>query len=446
MAEYQGKQVKLNDPFRLPKGSKKKFGVYVKNDKGNVIMVKYGDPNLSIKRDDPERLKNFRARHNCDQKKDKTTPGYWSCKFWEKGKPVSKLLKQGKVSETYIESEAMYMNLTPQQKRRKQAKVSSEGVFGYKTAVEEAKRIKKLYPKSNVSIMQHARKGNFKFATDSIGIRRLEKQGFEVVEVIREGVVTESDLKYKGKEMKDHLDKAKAKLKAEYGSLENVDYKKAMKVVGATLAARLASRGMIKRSDGSTEKGKLGKTEEEQSCNCGCDDCMNEDVNEVYKDSGLGDWFGKGGGGGKESGGWDRFNTAGERIGKCGDAKKGAAYSACLSAEKAKQLGKKGIADFVKRKRAAQKKAGDKAKGGESKKGQKPVMVKTGAKGLDKKNESLMSFGKFLREGENKPNNPALWKKAIAKAKEKFDVYPSAYANAWASKWYKSKGGTWSKK
>ena len=446
MAEYQGKQVKLNDPFRLPKGSKKKFGVYVKNDKGNVIMVKYGDPNLSIKRDDPERLKNFRARHNCDQKKDKTTPGYWSCKFWEKGKPVSKLLKQGEVSETYIESEAMYMNLTPQQKRRKQAKVSSEGVFGYKTAVEEAKRIKKLYPKSNVSIMQHARKGNFKFATDSIGIRRLEKQGFEVVEVIREGVVTESDLKYKGKEMKDHLDKAKAKLKAEYGSLENVDYKKAMKVVGATLAARLASRGMIKRSDGSTEKGKLGKTEEEQSCNCGCDDCMNEDVNEVYKDSGLGDWFGKGGGGGKESGGWDRFNTAGERIGKCGDAKKGAAYSACLSAEKAKQLGKKGIADFVKRKRAAQKKAGDKAKGGESKKGQKPVMVKTGAKGLDKKNESLMSFGKFLREGENKPNNPALWKKAIAKAKEKFDVYPSAYANAWASKWYKSKGGTWSKK
>jgi hypothetical protein len=170
-----------------------------------------------------------------------------------------------------------------------------------------------------------------------------------------------------------------------------------------------------------------------------------EDVNEVYKDSGLGDWFGKGGGGGKEEGGWDRYNTAGERIGKCGDAKKGAAYSACLSAEKAKQLGKEGIADFVKRKRAAQKKAGDKAKGGESKKGQKPVMVKTGAKGLDKKNESYMSFKDFISE-ENVPNNPELWKKAIAKAKEKFDVYPSAYANAWASKWYKGEGGTWSKK
>ena len=946
MAEYEGKKVKLDDPFRLPQGSDKKFGVYVKNPKsGNVIMVKYGDPNMSIKRDDPERLKNFRARHNCDQKTDKTTPGYWSCKFWEKGSPVSKLLKQGKVSE--------------------------------------------------------------------------------------------SDLKFKGKEMKDHLDKAKAKLKAEYGSLDNVDYKKAMKVVGATLAARLSARGMIKRSDGSTKKGKLGKSEEEiLNCGCGCEDCksleesineetrefvkgwvnprtkkiiawrhhtpyhathiyenlskygltvddlidhhiavlskrnpkykperedlekrfekigyndmladrdetieypaikkgwvafvlqetkygkmmtlrgikkdikksgimvlekfktfkdldrilitnykntkfaeytgktknederytsnseamkflfgrrpkrrepkteigrtmamfrefceavktridtdqevlvvqdkdgnpnifkdlesakkkaesikgkvikgtggelmvqvlvdpslrkhleekdqwkdksderehdklfmkslkvmpkspkqkkiiqqmnalrkknglelldeakripktrknqdpdthsdlytdedprgtihglgfkdvktaeasvrkikasdrthahkiqaaiameqrakvmkktaeaavyrkyieqmkkktkemqeerkaprdkgsglpkkyvsglsdkeakqkakeiekrmklpkdhpdaykpvddvedpsiidkkksqqkskatakfqkafgesfkeyieekkikgienkakktgvsygilkqvydrgmaawrtghrpgipqqqwayarinsfltggktqkttdkdlwakvpagvksgikakLKEDVNEVYKDSGLGDWFGKGGGGGKESGGWDRYNTAGERIGKCGDAKKGAAYSACLSAEKAKQLGKAKIADFVKRKRDAQKKAGDKAKGGESKKGQKPVMVKTGAKGLDKKkNESYISFKDYITERENEPNNPALWKKAIAKAKQKFDVYPSAYANAWASKWYKSKGGTWSKK
>jgi hypothetical protein len=171
-----------------------------------------------------------------------------------------------------------------------------------------------------------------------------------------------------------------------------------------------------------------------------------EDVNEVYKDSGLGDWFGKGGGGGVEKGGWDRYNASGERIGKCGDAPEGAAYSACLSAEKAKQLGKEGRAKFVQRKRDAQKKSGDKAKGGESKKGQKPVMVKTGAKGLDKKNESFMSFKSFISEGENKPNNPSLWKKAISKAKAKFDVYPSAYANAWASKWYKGKGGTWSKK
>ena len=65
-SEYQGRKVKLNDPFRLPSGSKKKFGVYVKNEKGNVVKVTFGDPNMEIKRDDPGRLKSFRARHNCD--------------------------------------------------------------------------------------------------------------------------------------------------------------------------------------------------------------------------------------------------------------------------------------------------------------------------------------------------------------------------------------------
>jgi len=90
-AEYKGKKVKLNNPVR---GGSKKFYVYVKNDKGNVVKVSFGDTTgLSIKRDDPERRKAFRARHNCDQKKDKTTPGYWSCKFWEKGKSVTDLMK-----------------------------------------------------------------------------------------------------------------------------------------------------------------------------------------------------------------------------------------------------------------------------------------------------------------------------------------------------------------
>ena len=90
-AEYQGKKVKLNNPVR---GGSKKFYVYVRNKKGNVIKVSFGDTTgLSIKRDDPERRKSFRARHKCDQKKDKTTPGYWSCKFWEKGKSVTDLMK-----------------------------------------------------------------------------------------------------------------------------------------------------------------------------------------------------------------------------------------------------------------------------------------------------------------------------------------------------------------
>ena len=79
----------LNNPTR---GDVKKYKVYVKNDKGNVVKVEFGDPNMSIKRDDPEARKNFRARHNCDQKKDKTTAGYWSCKFWST-KSVSDLMK-----------------------------------------------------------------------------------------------------------------------------------------------------------------------------------------------------------------------------------------------------------------------------------------------------------------------------------------------------------------
>ena len=78
--KYEGKT--LNDPKRSPKGSPGKFHVYVKNDKGNVVKVNFGDPNSEIKRDDPARRKAFRARHNCDKKKDKTKAGYWSCYQW----------------------------------------------------------------------------------------------------------------------------------------------------------------------------------------------------------------------------------------------------------------------------------------------------------------------------------------------------------------------------
>lgn len=90
-AEYQGRKVKLRDPFRTPKGPKK-FSVYVKNPKtDNVIKVNFGDPDMEIKRDDPESRKNFRARHNCDDKTDETTAGYWSCRMWSKGQTVSDL-------------------------------------------------------------------------------------------------------------------------------------------------------------------------------------------------------------------------------------------------------------------------------------------------------------------------------------------------------------------
>lgn len=77
-AEYKNKKVKLNRPFRL-KNKNKKFGVYVKNDKGNVILVKFGDPNMKVKNYDKFRAASFRARHKCHLKKDKTTAGYWAC-------------------------------------------------------------------------------------------------------------------------------------------------------------------------------------------------------------------------------------------------------------------------------------------------------------------------------------------------------------------------------
>ena len=84
----------LNKPFRLPSGSKKKFGVYVKNDKGNIVMVKFGDPNMEIRRDDPARRKAFRSRHSCDDNPGpKYKARYWSCRMWEAGKSVTEYTK-----------------------------------------------------------------------------------------------------------------------------------------------------------------------------------------------------------------------------------------------------------------------------------------------------------------------------------------------------------------
>ena len=96
-------------------------------------------------------------------------------------------------------------------------------------------------------------------------------------------------------------------------------------------------------------------------------------------DEDLRKWFGKGGAGGTTKGGWDRYGSDGQKLGKCGGGKEGGAYAACLSAEKARKLGADGRASFVNRKRRDQKKAGDSKKGKQRSKGKKPVMSKTGA-------------------------------------------------------------------
>lgn len=84
-AEYQGKKVTLNNPVR---GGTKKFYVYVKNEKGNVVKVSFGDPNMEIERDDPARRKSFRARHNCSDPGPKWKARYWSCYQWRSGAKV----------------------------------------------------------------------------------------------------------------------------------------------------------------------------------------------------------------------------------------------------------------------------------------------------------------------------------------------------------------------
>ena len=77
-AEYQGKKVKLNSPKR---GGSKKYYVYTKNKKGNVIKVSWGDTTgLKTKANNPGAVKSFVARHDCKNKNDKTKAGYWACR------------------------------------------------------------------------------------------------------------------------------------------------------------------------------------------------------------------------------------------------------------------------------------------------------------------------------------------------------------------------------
>ena len=80
-AKYKGKKVTLNKPFYTPGGPKKR-SVYVKNEKGNIVKVNFGDPNMKIKKSSPSHRKSFRARHNCENPGPKTKARYWSCRAW----------------------------------------------------------------------------------------------------------------------------------------------------------------------------------------------------------------------------------------------------------------------------------------------------------------------------------------------------------------------------
>lgn len=87
-AEYKGRKVSLG---KIMRGDRKKYKVHVKNDKGNVVKVEFGDPNMEIRRDNPRRRKNFRARHRCDNPGPRWKARYWACRTWS-SKPVSKMV------------------------------------------------------------------------------------------------------------------------------------------------------------------------------------------------------------------------------------------------------------------------------------------------------------------------------------------------------------------
>ena len=127
-------------------------------------------------------------------------------------------------------------------------------------------------------------------------------------------------------------------------------------------------------------------------------------------------------------GGWKRINSKGEAIGPCA-REPGEPKPKCMSNEKRAALSKKERAAAVRAKR--------KHDPNPERKGE-PINVSNFGKGKLTKEENM----KYLEE-KNVPTNPQLWARAKAMAKSKFDVYPSAYANGWASKWYKSKGGGW---
>ena len=121
-------------------------------------------------------------------------------------------------------------------------------------------------------------------------------------------------------------------------------------------------------------------------------------------------------------GGWKRVNSKGEVVGDCA-REPGEPKPKCMSNAQRASLSKKEKASAVRRKRKEDpnpERQGD------------PINVKS------KVNENMEQL-----DEKNKPTNPELWSRAIAQAKSKFDVYPSAYANGWAAKWYKEKGGGW---
>jgi hypothetical protein len=164
----------------------------------------------------------------------------------------------------------------------------------------------------------------------------------------------------------------------------------------------LIGRGVLKKEEWDSKKSTVSEAEE-----------LNEDLRNWFKSD-------------HPEGGWKRINSKGEAIGPCA-REPGEPKPKCMSNEKRASLSKDERAAAVAAKRRHDPNPERKGK---------PINVSNFGKG--KISESV----EYIEE-KNAPTNPELWSRAKAMARQKFDVYPSAYANGWAAKWYKSKGGGW---
>ena len=123
----------LNKPMR-DDGSKK-FKVFVRDPStGNIVTVRFGDPNMEIKRDNPERRSSFRARHKCSEQKDITSAAYWSCKMWEKTSSVS-----DNVNKSNWESWLEKNNAIETSHKDEKEKEEWDGKFSSSTIEDEVK-------------------------------------------------------------------------------------------------------------------------------------------------------------------------------------------------------------------------------------------------------------------------------------------------------------------
>lgn len=169
-----------NKPWLTPSGPKKR--AVCAKDGDATKLVRFGDKSLEIKRDDPGRRKNFRARHNCDNPGPKTKARYWSCKYWERGKTTSQLDRGESVgSSGQVLSEARASCLDCVRKHLGQAEIlMSEALQGYPRhrwlAVghlgEAADEAVQVYPELAAMIREHRLKymadPNYSVPTDDL--------------------------------------------------------------------------------------------------------------------------------------------------------------------------------------------------------------------------------------------------------------------------------------